>query len=134
MAEVEALKAEMAEQGEIEARVGAELRDLLAKLPNIPDGLLLFATVKRELGQMEQAEDAARRHVARRPEDVRGAKLLAMLEAQRMLAEKSAAAFEAQVAAGLALATGARPRTAGRKALAGYRRRVNANRRRLMRK
>jgi seryl-tRNA synthetase len=37
MAEVEALKAEMAAQGEIEARVGAELRDLLAKLPNIPD-------------------------------------------------------------------------------------------------
>ena len=37
MAEVEALKAEMTTQGEIEARVGAELRDLLAKLPNIPD-------------------------------------------------------------------------------------------------
>lgn len=37
MAEVEALKAEMATQGEIETQVGAELRDLLAGLPNIPD-------------------------------------------------------------------------------------------------
>ncbi len=37
MAEVEALKAEMAAQGEIETRVGGALRDLLASLPNIPD-------------------------------------------------------------------------------------------------
>ncbi len=37
MAEVEGLKAEMAAQGEIEATAGAELRDLLASLPNIPD-------------------------------------------------------------------------------------------------
>jgi seryl-tRNA synthetase len=37
MAEVEALKGEMTTQGEVEARVGAELRDLLASLPNIPD-------------------------------------------------------------------------------------------------
>ncbi|ATQ42466.1 serine--tRNA ligase [Caulobacter mirabilis] len=37
MAEVEGLKAEMAAQAEIEATVGAELRDLLASLPNIPD-------------------------------------------------------------------------------------------------
>jgi seryl-tRNA synthetase len=37
MAEVEALKGQMAEQAEIEARVGGQLRDLLASLPNIPD-------------------------------------------------------------------------------------------------
>jgi seryl-tRNA synthetase len=37
MAEVENLKVEMAAQAEIEASVGAELRDLLASLPNIPD-------------------------------------------------------------------------------------------------
>jgi seryl-tRNA synthetase len=37
MAEVEALKAELAAQGEIEIRTGAVLRDLLASLPNIPD-------------------------------------------------------------------------------------------------
>ncbi|HEX6866971.1 MAG TPA: serine--tRNA ligase, partial [Caulobacteraceae bacterium] len=36
MAEVEQLKGAMAEQGEVEAAVGAELRDLLAALPNIP--------------------------------------------------------------------------------------------------
>jgi seryl-tRNA synthetase len=37
MAEVEALKGQMAEQADVEARVGKELRDLLASLPNIPD-------------------------------------------------------------------------------------------------
>jgi seryl-tRNA synthetase len=36
MAEVEALKATLAEQGEIEAAAGAQLRDLLASLPNLP--------------------------------------------------------------------------------------------------
>jgi hypothetical protein len=58
----------------------------------------------------------------------------AALEAQRMLAEKSAAAVEAQFAAGIALATGVSHTAAGRKALGRYRRRVRANRRRLMRK
>ena len=57
----------------------------------------------------------------------------AALEAQRMVAEKSAAALEAQAAAGMALALGASHHVAGGKALAGYRRRVRANRRRLMR-
>ena len=57
----------------------------------------------------------------------------AALEAQRMVAEKSAAALEAQFAAGMALATGASHHVAGSKALAGYRRRVRANRRRLTR-
>jgi len=37
MSEVEALKGEMTTQAEVEARVGGELRDLLASLPNIPD-------------------------------------------------------------------------------------------------
>jgi hypothetical protein len=58
----------------------------------------------------------------------------AALEAQRMIAEKSAAALEAQIAAGFALATGATTRAASRKAMSGYRRRVKANRRRLVRK
>jgi putative PEP-CTERM system TPR-repeat lipoprotein len=47
---------------------------------NFADGFLLQATVKNALGQASQAEDLARRHVARRPEDPRGAKLLASLE------------------------------------------------------
>jgi seryl-tRNA synthetase len=37
MSEVEALKGEMTAQAEVEARIGGELRDLLASLPNIPD-------------------------------------------------------------------------------------------------
>ncbi|MDW8443008.1 MAG: PEP-CTERM system TPR-repeat protein PrsT [Acetobacteraceae bacterium] len=52
-------------------------------LVNLPDGLLVLATVKRALGQTAQAEDAAQRHVARRPDDPRGAKLLATLEMER---------------------------------------------------
>ncbi|MBV1800006.1 XrtA/PEP-CTERM system TPR-repeat protein PrsT [Siccirubricoccus sp. G192] len=49
-------------------------------LANFPDGFLLQATAKRAIGQTAQAEDAARRHFARRPEDPRGARLLATLE------------------------------------------------------
>jgi hypothetical protein len=55
----------------------------------------------------------------------------AALEAQQMIAEKAAAAAEAQFAMSLALVKGATHRAAGRKAYAGYRRRVRANRRRL---
>jgi hypothetical protein len=58
----------------------------------------------------------------------------AVLEAQRMIAEKSAAMLEAQAAAGMALATGSSSsRAAARKLIAPYRRRVRSNRRRLMR-
>ena len=56
----------------------------------------------------------------------------ATLEAQRMVAEKSAAAVEAQMAAGMAFAAGATSEATQRKVLAGYRRRVRANRARLM--
>ncbi len=58
----------------------------------------------------------------------------AALEAQRMVVEKSAAAMEAQLAAGVALATGVGHAAAGRKALSRYQQRVRANRRRLMRR
>lgn len=58
----------------------ALLQRLGSGLVNFPDGLLLLATVKQGLGQADLAEDAARRHVARRPEDPRGAKMLAALE------------------------------------------------------
>jgi seryl-tRNA synthetase len=40
MAEVEALKGEMAAAAETEAAVGKQLRDLLASLPNIPDAIV----------------------------------------------------------------------------------------------
>lgn len=58
----------------------------------------------------------------------------AAFEAQRMVAEKALAAVEAQFAAGLALASGASHHVAGRKVLAGYKKRVRANRTRLSRK
>jgi hypothetical protein len=56
----------------------------------------------------------------------------AMREAHRMVSEKASAAVEAQMAAGMALLGGASHDAAGKKAMAGYRRRVRANRRRLM--
>jgi seryl-tRNA synthetase len=52
MAEVEALKAEMVTQGEIEARIGGELRDLLARLPNLPDAVV--PPGEDETGNVEQ--------------------------------------------------------------------------------
>ena len=56
----------------------------------------------------------------------------AALEAQRMISEKTAAAIEAQFTMALAFAKGATHHAAGRKAYAGYRRRVRSNRRRLI--
>lgn len=55
----------------------------------------------------------------------------AVLEGQRMIVEKAAAALEAQAAAGLAAATGIGNTAIMRKAIGPYRRRVRANRRRL---
>lgn len=54
-------------------------------LSSFPDGYLIQALTKRALNQAAQAEDSARRHVARRPDDARGVRLLAAmeLEAQR---------------------------------------------------
>jgi putative PEP-CTERM system TPR-repeat lipoprotein len=49
-------------------------------LGSFPEGYLFLAQVKRQLNQTAQAEDAAQRHVARRPEDPRGVKLLAALQ------------------------------------------------------
>ncbi|MDO9498831.1 XrtA/PEP-CTERM system TPR-repeat protein PrsT [Falsiroseomonas sp.] len=55
----------------------AALQRISSQLGNFPDGFLLLALAKNGLGQQAQAEDAARRHVARRPDDARGARLLA---------------------------------------------------------
>ncbi len=52
MSEVEALKAEMTTQGEIEARIGGELRERLASLPQIPDALVPAGA--DEAGNVEQ--------------------------------------------------------------------------------
>ena len=58
----------------------------------------------------------------------------AALEANRMVQEKLAAFFEAQAAAGIALARGASFRATLANAHRPYRRRVRANHRRLSRK
>ena len=58
----------------------------------------------------------------------------AAFEAQRMVAEKVAAAAEVQVSAALALASGASHAAVGRKTVRSYRAKVAANRRRLKRK
>lgn len=60
--------------------VDATLQQIGAPVGNYPGGLLLVALAKRALGQPAQAEDAARRYVARQPEDPRGVRLLAALE------------------------------------------------------
>ncbi|SRR5581483_6272621 len=57
---------------------------------------------------------------------------LAEREASRMVTEKAAAAFEAQTAAALALVGGQRGAAVPKKAMRIYRRRVRANRRRLV--
>jgi hypothetical protein len=58
----------------------------------------------------------------------------AALEAQRMMVEKTATMLEAQAAVGMALTTGSSRRATARKMMAPYRRRVTADRNRLMRK
>ena len=58
---------------------------------------------------------------------------VAQREAARMVSEKGTAALEAGVAAGIAAATGKKHPAIGRKVISGYRKRVRANRRRLLR-
>jgi len=84
------------------AGADANLQKLGAVLGNFPDGYLVLATTKRGLGQVAQAEDAARRHVARRPEDPRGVKLLASLSMDGGRPEDAAAALSALAARGKA--------------------------------
>jgi hypothetical protein len=63
-----------------------------------------------------------------------GGGTVAAAEAQRMVSEKMLAAAQAQLAAGLALATGRGLDGAARAAANPYRRAVRANRRRLTRR
>ena len=74
------LRAMMLSRTQDWAGVDALLTRLGPALANFPDGYLLQATAKRGLGQMAQAEDAARRYLARRPDDPRGARLVAGIE------------------------------------------------------
>jgi hypothetical protein len=58
---------------------------------------------------------------------------VAQREAARMVSEKGTAALEAGVSAGIAAATGKTHPAIGRKVIGGYRKRIRANRRRLLR-
>jgi putative PEP-CTERM system TPR-repeat lipoprotein len=78
------------------------LQRIGAGVQNFPDGLLMLATVKRAVGQINQAEDAARRHVARRPDDPRGAKLLAAIEMQLNQPDAAAGTLDRLVQRGAA--------------------------------
>jgi putative PEP-CTERM system TPR-repeat lipoprotein len=49
-------------------------------LARIPRAYYLLAVAKRELGQLEQARDAATRYLARAPNDIAGYKLLAQIQ------------------------------------------------------
>jgi hypothetical protein len=57
----------------------------------------------------------------------------AQREAGRMVSEKGVAALEAGMAAGIAAATGKKHPAIARKVIGGYRKRIRANRRRLIR-
>ncbi len=70
------------------AGADALLAKLGDRLGTIPRGYMLQAVVKQQLGQMEQAEDAARRAVARQPQDLEAAKLLARLQLTRREPDK----------------------------------------------
>ncbi|MFC0406731.1 XrtA/PEP-CTERM system TPR-repeat protein PrsT [Roseomonas elaeocarpi] len=71
------LRAVMLSRSQDWAGVDAALQPIGAVLGNFPDGFLMLALAKRGLGQTAQAEDAAQRHLARHPEDPRGARLVA---------------------------------------------------------
>lgn len=70
MAEVEALKGEMAAAAETEAVVGKELRDLLASLPNIPDGVVPHGSDEAENVEQSRSGDPRRMNNARDHVDI----------------------------------------------------------------
>ncbi|PZW46785.1 putative PEP-CTERM system TPR-repeat lipoprotein [Humitalea rosea] len=74
------LRAMLLAQSRDWAGVDAEIQRIGPVLGDFPDGYLLQAMAKRGLGQTAQAEDAARRHLARRPDDPRGARLVAAFD------------------------------------------------------
>lgn len=76
------LRAVVAGQARDWAGMDRALQRVGPMLGSFPDGFLLLATAKRGTGQMAQAEDAARRHLARHPADPRGAKLVAAFDLQ----------------------------------------------------
>ncbi len=70
MAQVEALKGELAAAAETEAQVGKALRDLLASLPNIPDGVVPHGSDEAENVEQSRSGDPRRMNNARDHVDI----------------------------------------------------------------
>ena len=84
------------------AAADSSFQKLGGAIGGFSDGYLVLATTKRGLGQAAQAEDAARRFVARQPGDPRGARLLATLELEGNRPDDAVATLSALAARGQA--------------------------------
>ena len=73
-------------------------------IQRFPRGLYFQALIKSDLGQTEQAVEAARRYVARAPEDIDGVRLLARIEIGAGQPEQAVAVLTRAIAAGKATA------------------------------
>lgn len=74
------LQAVMKAQAQDYKGSNAELERIAGYIGRIPRGLFLLAVVKEHLGELEQADDAARRYLARAPNDLAAYKILARIE------------------------------------------------------
>ncbi|MBC7801089.1 MAG: PEP-CTERM system TPR-repeat protein PrsT [Gemmatimonadaceae bacterium] len=81
-----------------EADIAAE--KLAPVLTRFPRGQYFQALIKSNLGQIEQAVDAALRYVARAPDDLEGVRLLARIELAAKRPERAIAALQKAVDAG----------------------------------
>lgn len=74
------LQAVMATQAKDFKQADSDLQHISPYIGRIPRGYLLLALVKEQLGQIDIAEDAATRYLARAPNDLAAYKVLARIE------------------------------------------------------
>jgi cellulose synthase operon protein C len=74
------LQAVLAAQQKDYKGADADLGRIVGYIGRIPRAYLLMAVVKEQLGQTEQAEDAAQRYLARAPNDLAAYKILARIQ------------------------------------------------------
>ena len=79
----------------------ADLDRLSPVLNRLPRGYYVLAVVKSNLGQLSQAEDAARRYAGQHPEDAAGQKLLARIALERGEPAEVVAALDKAQSAGI---------------------------------
>ncbi len=82
------LQAVMAAQAKDYKAADADLSRIVAYIGRIPRGYLLLAVVKEQIGQIEQAEDAAQRYLAREPNDLMANKVIARVEFAKQRPDK----------------------------------------------